>query len=296
MYNGLLIDGVIVALLLVAIATGLRRGILREALSLLAWPLVLVWSIAHYEQLNQGFSELVADGFTRTWSLALIIVMTTAALLALIDLALRKLFWRHNRAGRDPLFGLMCGALRGTFAVTVVVILAHRTELPTRLDWYQSQFVGYAEGLALTIRPHLPAKVAEQIVLRDTVSGDRKITLPRDRRGHFIGKAWINGMPVEVLVDTGATMVMIPAHLAKHLDLTPQQSFPVNTATGQVTAQRVVIDAVKIGPILQHDVEAALVSTPKDIILIGMSFLLKTRFQHTRNGLLIEQARTSAES
>lgn len=292
MYNSLLIDGVILTVFLVAVASGINRGMLREALSLLIWPFVLILSIAHFERLSKHFSALIDDPLTRGWLLILLIVVATSILLGLCELALRRAF-TPGKSAHDPLLGLLLGSVRGAFAVTVIVVLAHRTELPTRLDWYQSQFVGYAEGLALTLRPHLPPEVAAQIILRDDQPSERRIILPRDRRGHFIGTAWINGMPVGVLADTGATMVMIPSHLAERLELKPLQSFPVNTATGQVLARRVVIDALKIGPILQHDVEAALVDTPRDVVLIGMSFLLRTRFRHTRDGLLIEQARAS---
>jgi aspartyl protease family protein len=185
--------------------------------------------------------------------------------------------------------------MRGMLVVTLVVILAHRTALPDRLAWHQSQFVGYAEALALSLRTHLPAEVAEQIQLRNSEQFGKAIVLPRDSRGHYVARAWLNGMPVEALVDTGATMVMVPAHLQHKLSLEAGRSFSVNTATGQAMAQQTIIDAIKIGPVLLHDVEAALVPSPKDTVLVGMSFLLKTRFQQTTDGLLLEQGRASFE-
>ena len=293
MHDGLLIDALIIAVLVVATATGLSRGILREVLSLSLWLLAILAAVFYFDTLSAWLEHLIADAVLRGWVIVVLIILAAAALLTLVDVRLRRIYERAWRGSHDPLLGLVFGSARGIVVVTLVVVLAHRTALPDRLGWHQSQFVSYAEALALSIRPHLPPEVAKQIVLRGTDISSKQIVLPRDSRGHYIGQAWLNGMPVNVLVDTGATMVMIPAHLQDKLGLSADASFPVNTATGQTIAQHTVIDAMKIGPVLLHDVQAALVETPKNIVLVGMSFLLHTRFRQTADGLLIEQARPS---
>jgi membrane protein required for colicin V production len=295
MYDGLLIDVIIIGVLAVATATGLSRGILREVLSLVMWLIVVITAVMHFATLSTWLAALLPDPMLRGWIVVLLVVLATAMLLTILDVGLCKLHERAGRASHDPLLGLLFGAMRGMLVVTLVVILAHRTALPDRLAWHQSQFVGYAEALALSLRTHLPAEVAEQIQLRNSEQFGKAIVLPRDSRGHYVARAWLNGMPVEALVDTGATMVMVPAHLQHKLSLEAGRSFSVNTATGQAMAQQTIIDAIKIGPVLLHDVEAALVPSPKDTVLVGMSFLLKTRFQQTTDGLLLEQGRASFE-
>lgn len=295
MLDGLLIDLIILVILVVATAAGLSRGVLREACSLGIWLLVLAVAIPNFQTLSDGLGWLIPDTSLRGWALALALVLGTALVLSMVDLGLLGLHRRAGRGSHDPLFGLLFGALRGLLVVMVGVILAHRTPLPDRFEWYQSQLVSYAEALAHTLRPHLPRPLAAQIRLRGEGMTDRQIVLPRDSRGHFLTRAWINGMPVQVLVDTGATMVMIPEHMRYDLWLEAGESFPVNTATGEATAQHTVIDALKVGPILLHDVEAALVPSPKETVLLGMSFLRQVRFQQTGSGLLLEQARPGLE-
>jgi membrane protein required for colicin V production len=295
MHDGLLIDIIIIGVLAVAVATGFSRGILREVSSLALWLVVVMGAIVYFSTISDWLAKLLPNPMLRAGLVVLVVVLTTATLLTLLDVSLRKLHEYAGRGSHDPLLGLLFGALRGTLVITLVVVLAHRTALPDRLAWHQSQFVGYAEAVAMSLRAHLPSQVAEQIQLRGSSRTTKSIVLPRDNRGHYVTRAWLNGMPVEALVDTGATMVMIPAHLQHELSLQAGRSFPVNTATGQATAQQTLIDAIKIGPVLLHDVEAALVPSPKDTVLVGMSFLLKTRFQQMSDGLLLEQGRTSLE-
>lgn len=294
MYDGLLIDLVIIAVLAVATASGLSRGTLREALSLSVWLLAIVLATAYFEQTSDWLRALLPADAVRAWIVALVVVISTVVVLALVDLGLQRLL-HSGKSLHDPLLGLVFGALRGVLLVTLAVVLAHRTALPDRFGWYQSQFVGYAEVLAKHLRPHLPQALAQQIVLRGEGQAEQRIVIPRDSRGHYIARTWINGMPVRALVDTGATMVMIPEHMRNELWLTAGDRFPVNTATGEAIATHTTLDSIKVGPIVLYDVPAALVPSPKDTVLIGMSFLRQTRFEQTVDGLLLEQARPGLE-
>ena len=134
--------------------------------------------------------------------------------------------------------------------------------------------------------------MAQRITLRGEGEAVRRVILARDSRGHYLANVWINGMPVNALVDTGATVVMIPAHMQDELGLRTGDSFPVTTATGQVIAHHTMIDTFKLGPIVLHDVEAALVFSLHDSVLIGMSLLLRLHFQQTADGLLLQQTRS----
>lgn len=295
MLDGALIDFAIVAILAVATAAGLSRGWLRELLTLSMWLLLMALVIGHWDMLSALVAPWLPELSLRITAVVLAAVVISAITLWLFDLAIRRLRSSLRFSGHDPVLGLLAGAARGIALIMIGVVLAHRTVLPERLAWRQSQLVNYAESLALELRPHLPQQLAQQIVLRGTQEPQHHLLIPRDARGHYLTRLWVNGLPVEALVDTGATMVMVPSHLADELGLSAGESFPVNTATGESQARHTIIEAMKLGPIVLYDVPAALVDSPKDTVLIGMSFLLQTRFEQNAEGLRLERARSGLE-
>jgi len=102
------------------------------------------------------------------------------------------------------------------------------------------------------------------------------VTLWADSQGFFIAQGSINGKPVAFLVDTGANTIALSRAMAQRLglDYKKGQAGVVTTASGKVRAQRIVLDTVKIGEIVQRNVEAVVLeSSQPSTPLLGMSFL-----------------------
>ncbi|HEY8607555.1 MAG TPA: TIGR02281 family clan AA aspartic protease [Noviherbaspirillum sp.] len=113
-------------------------------------------------------------------------------------------------------------------------------------------------------------------------SSDRaSVTLPADGRGHFMVQGQINGGSARMLVDTGATMIAMPASDARRLgiDYKRGRTGYVNTANGIAPAYKVTLDTVKVGDIEIHQVDAMVQEQGLDIILLGMSFLNRTEMR-----------------
>ena len=66
-------------------------------------------------------------------------------------------------------------------------------------------------------------------------SGQAEVVLRQNRQGHYLSQGTINESSVTFLLDTGATQVSIPAHIAEDLQLESYGSYPVQTANGSVT-------------------------------------------------------------
>lgn len=101
--------------------------------------------------------------------------------------------------------------------------------------------------------------------------------LRRHWDGHYRAEAQVNGVNLNMLVDTGASMVLIPYEVAHELGIDRRRldfSLPVTTANGQSHVARVTLSSIKIGPIAVFDVKAA-VAQPGMLKtgLLGMSFL-----------------------
>jgi len=100
-----------------------------------------------------------------------------------------------------------------------------------------------------------------------------QIELQANHKGHYLVDGTINGQPVRLLIDTGATQVAIPSGLAPQLGLAGQGAVIAHTANGRAQAQRTRIQTLGIGPIMLYDVDAMIMPTMEGPILLGMSAL-----------------------
>lgn len=119
----------------------------------------------------------------------------------------------------------------------------------------------------------------------------RVVRLPSDRQGHFNGQFRFNGVRLEALVDTGATVVAINRSTARRIGIPLSAGdfrHEVNTANGRAKAAAVVIDRLEIGRIHMNRIEAVVLEDESlRGILIGMNFLNRLRRFGVESGTLI---------
>ena len=126
--------------------------------------------------------------------------------------------------------------------------------------------------------------------MRLTDTGKAEVVLAQNRQGHYVAHGTINDMPVTFLLDTGATQVSIPAHIADKLNLTGQGNYRVQTANGSVTVYKTKLDQLSIGSILLYNVAAHINPGMKaDEILLGMSALKRLDFHQTGKQLILRE-------
>ena len=111
------------------------------------------------------------------------------------------------------------------------------------------------------------------------------ITLQADSQGHFKVQGQINGgSSIEMLVDTGASLIFMPATDAKRLGIDYKRGRigQASTANGIVTMYVIRLDSVKIGDIELNQVDAAVQEVGLPFTLLGTSFL--NRMEMRRDG------------
>ena len=116
-------------------------------------------------------------------------------------------------------------------------------------------------------------------------TGNRQsVSLTADVQGHFAAAGSLNGYPVNFMVDTGATAIVINAAEAKRMGLKYKagQAAGVSTAAGVVPAWRVTFNTVKVGGITLNQVEGMVLEADLNVPLLGMSFL--NRMEMRRDG------------
>jgi aspartyl protease family protein len=121
-------------------------------------------------------------------------------------------------------------------------------------------------------------------------SGYREALLQADGRGQYAGEALINGLPVRMLVDTGASDVFVSASTAARLGLAPSggRRRTIQTANGQSTASPTILSNLSLGGLSMNDVEALILAAEAgEINLLGESFLKRLVSVEQRQGMLI---------
>jgi aspartyl protease family protein len=96
-----------------------------------------------------------------------------------------------------------------------------------------------------------------------------------------VARTQVNGVPVTMLIDTGASTVVLKPSDARLAGIdvgSLKYSVPVRTANGTAFAAAVRLRRVAVGPIVLNGIDA-LVSAPGalDQSLLGMSFLRRLR-------------------
>ncbi len=115
-----------------------------------------------------------------------------------------------------------------------------------------------------------------------TVGGaGQSVNLAADERGHFVTLGSVNGGSVRFLVDTGATMIALPAADARRLGINYKQGRLgySKTANGVTPVYVVKLDSVKIGDVVINQVDAAVIENGLDVALLGMTFLNRTEMK-----------------
>ena len=121
-------------------------------------------------------------------------------------------------------------------------------------------------------------------------SGDVEIVLEQNQRGHYVASALINHVGVDVMLDTGASSVSIPEHLAAGMQLQYGPEMMVATANGDIPVYATRLKEVRLGDIVLHDVRADINPYMEDdYVLLGMSFLRQLEFTQRGKQLILRQ-------
>lgn len=125
--------------------------------------------------------------------------------------------------------------------------------------------------------PRFEMAVPELGLPKQAVQGsETRVPLAPD--GHFWLHAKVNGVPVNFLVDTGATLTAVSAETAERVGLEPRDAgIPVRmqTANGMVPAQLTTIDDLRFGSVAARGLDAIIAPGLGSTNVIGMNLLTR---------------------
>lgn len=110
----------------------------------------------------------------------------------------------------------------------------------------------------------------------NTTDGSGQITVKRSDDGHYYLTLQINDMPVQFVVDTGATDIVLNHATALRIGLDPDTlnyGGRASTANGTVNTAFVRLNSVTLGEITDTDVDAVVTAGELNEPLLGMGYL-----------------------
>jgi aspartyl protease family protein len=206
-------------------------------------------------------------------------------LLVGLSVALLVLIARHGDGSVGPLSTGDFGSLVYKLAILVFLAGAVMTMFRERftqavtaaLLWVVVGLmlvVGYAYRFELH---DIGDRVLAELVPGRAVSHGRTVEVARTNTGDFSIMAQINGVRVPMVLDTGASSVVLTRDDAKAAGLPIEvlnYTVNIDTANGRTRAAPVTLDRVAIGGLVERSIDA-LVAQPGQLrtSLLGMSFL-----------------------
>jgi aspartyl protease family protein len=117
---------------------------------------------------------------------------------------------------------------------------------------------------------------------------EQRLVYVADRRGHFVLDVTVNGAPLRMLVDTGATFVALTPRDARAAGFAIRDLAFVGaarTAGGVVRVAPITLSEVSLDQLSVYDVKAAVIES-LSMSLLGMSFLDRLKGYEMHDGKL----------
>lgn len=150
------IDWVILAVLIISSLISLKRGFVKEALSLASWVIAFVVA-----RLFSGNLATLLEGSIDTNSLRWIVSFAilfagTLVIGAMINHLLGEVVRLTGLGGTDRIFGMVFGFIRGLVILVAAVYGLQYTLVPDDAWWKESTLIPHLESVADWARKTLP--------------------------------------------------------------------------------------------------------------------------------------------
>lgn len=225
-------------------------------------------------------------------------VLLALAALALFALAARNDPTTLDRLARIDLLSLAEQLTLIVLAAAAVLALFRERvshTLESALIWVLVSILlvaGYSYRAELrTAADHVLAEIGAARAGAHVEEPLRVVEAARGRRGDFAVSAQVNGAKVAMVLDSGASAVVLTYEAARAAGLPLEMldySVSVDTANGRTRAATVTLDRLAVGSLTERSV-SALIAQPGQLktSLLGMSFLNRLESWEVRGDRLV---------
>lgn len=146
-----------------SILLSVMRGLVREALALLAWVAAFWIATAYAVDIARLLPASIPTQSVRLLAAFVILFLGALLLMSLVTMALAELVKTLGLGAMDKSLGAVFGLARGILIVTALVLLAGLTALPKQAFWRNAMFSAPLEAFATNMKPWLPADLGKRI-------------------------------------------------------------------------------------------------------------------------------------
>lgn len=156
-------DYLVLFVLLASVVISTMRGLVKEILSLLGWVVAFVVANAYGAKLAPLLPSMIPGESVRLMVAFVALFIGARILMGLLTLAIDALVKASGLSLADRGLGGLFGLARGIVIVLFAVILSGMTSIPQQDFWKNALLSPMAETGARTIKPFLPAALAQHV-------------------------------------------------------------------------------------------------------------------------------------
>ena len=156
-------DYLVLFVLVASVVISTLRGLVKEILSLLGWEVAFVVANAYGAQLAPMLPTMIPGEAVRLMVAFVALFLGVRILMGLLTMAVDALVQAAGLSLADRGLGGLFGLARGIVIVLFGVILCGMTSIPQQDFWKNALLSPMAETGARTVKPFLPAALAQHV-------------------------------------------------------------------------------------------------------------------------------------
>lgn len=156
-------DWVVIGIVAVSAVIGAWRGLVGEALAILAWIIALLAAWLFGASVGAALFAGVSDPGLRLAAGCGVVIVLALVVIALLKILLRKVLKALGLSLTDRLLGVLFGIVRGVAIVLLLVLVGGLTSAPRMSWWKEATLSPPLEIVVLAGRPMLPPDLARRI-------------------------------------------------------------------------------------------------------------------------------------
>jgi membrane protein required for colicin V production len=156
-------DYLVLFVLVASVVISTLRGLVKEILSLLGWVVAFVLANAYGAKLAPMLPNMIPGATLRLIVAFIALFIGVRILMGLLTLAITAVVNATGLTLADRGLGGLFGLARGIVIVLAGVILCGMTSVPQQPFWKNALLSPIAESGARTVKPFLPAALAQHV-------------------------------------------------------------------------------------------------------------------------------------